>query len=532
MWPKGWRDETWSQLHQDWDLVIIGGGITGAGILRQATAVGLKALLVEARDFSFGTSSRSSKLVHGGFRYLREGQFKVTKESVREREWMLREAPHLVTKMGFLLADYQSFKVPLAEFHLGVVIYDLLAPKWDHQKYNATQMLQTIPGLRSAGLLGGFLYFDATMDDSRIVLRILREAVRQGGTALNYARVERILLHKAGTACGVALQDTSHNPQRTMEIQAKAIINATGPFSDELRNQLGGAPHIRKLRGSHLVFSQERWPLPIAATLIHPRDHRALFVIPWEGLSMIGTTDLDHPRGLEEEYREPFATPKEIDYLLEALNFLFPKVKAGQEDILSTFSGVRPTIRSDDSNKPSQVSREHVLYEENGMITITGGKFTTFRLMSKQALIAALKTLGKEPKLDHPVIFDPLPEMGCEDLDPSILRYQLGRHGTDTAAMLAAAQPGELEPFGPLNNTPAELRWAARDEGVEHLDDLLLRRVRLGNLLPDGAIPLLPRIRKITQPELGWSDARWQAEEKSYRKIWKTYYSNWPGQEL
>ncbi len=529
MWHKGWRDEIWENLNQNWDLIVIGGGITGAGVLRQATTIGLKTLLVEATDFTFGTSSRSSKLVHGGFRYLREGQVKVTRESVREREWMLHEAPNLVTKLSFLLADYESFKVPMAEFRLGVVIYDILAPKWDHKEYNAAQMLKSIPGLRADGLMGGFQYFDAAMDDSRIVIRILREAVQQGGTALSYTRVEKILCDKNGLACGVALQDTSGSSRRTAEVRAKVIISASGPRSDELRGQLGGEPHIRKLRGSHLVFSQERWPLPTAATLIHPRDHRALFVIPWEGMSMIGTTDLDHPKELEEKYHEPFATQVEIDYLLEALNFLFPEVKAGQEDIVSTFGGIRPTIRSEQSDKPSQVSREHVLYEEKGMITITGGKFTTFRLMSKQALEAALMRLRREPKLNPSRIFDPLPAIRKSSLDPEILRYQLGRHGADTAAMLEAAQPGELEPFAPLCNIPAELRWAARDEGVEHLDDLLLRRVRLGNLTPEGAQSLLPGIRKIVQLELGWSDTRWQAEEKAYRETWKMYYSNHPG---
>lgn len=529
MWHKGWRDEIWRDLDQEWDLIVIGGGITGAGILRLATSMGLKTLLVEAHDFSFGTSSRSSKLVHGGFRYLREGQVKVTRESVREREWMLHEAPNLVTKLGFLLADYESFKVPMAEFRAGVVIYDLLAPKWEHSQYDASRMLRAIPGLRAEGLLGGFQYFDAAMDDSRIVLRILREAVRQGGTALSYARVEKVLCNRNGMACGVALKDTSGKSSQAAEVKAKVVINASGPWSDELRGQLGGEAHIRKLRGSHLIFSQERWPLSTAATLIHPRDHRALFVIPWEGMSMIGTTDLDHPKELEEKYREPFATQSEIDYLLEALNFLFPKVKAGQDDIISTFGGVRPTIRSDNSDKPSQVSREHVLYEEKGMITITGGKFTTFRLMARKALEAALVKLDRKPKFIPSRIFDPLPSIRKSSLAPEILRYQIGRHGADTQAMLAAAKSEELKPYEPWCNIPAELRWAARDEGIEHLDDLLLRRVRLGNLMPKGAEDMLPDIRKIVQPEMGWSDARWQAEEKSYRETWKKYYSNHPG---
>lgn len=529
MWHKGWREEIWNNIQQDWDLIVVGGGITGAGVLRQATAQGLKTLLVEAHDFTFGTSSRSSKLVHGGFRYLREGQVNVTKESVREREWLLHTAPNLVTKLRFLLADYESFKVPMAEFRLGVTIYDLLAPKWDHKQYNTKRMLQEIPGLRAEGLMGGFQYFDAAMDDARIVLRILREAVMKGGTALSYARADKVLCTKDGQVCGVVLRDTASTQGRTIEVKAKVVINACGPISDHLREQLGGKPHIRKLRGSHLIFSQTRWALPAAATLIHPRDHRALFVIPWEGVSMIGTTDLDHAMNLEENYREPFASQEEIDYLLEAMNFLFPDVRASQKDILSTFAGIRPTIQSENRNKPSQVSRAHALYVENGLITITGGKFTTFRLMSIQAVETALHQLKQQPKIKHPRMFDTLPPEPSANINHEILRYQLGRHGDDTAAMLSAAQPGELEPIAPLCNLLAEVRWAARDEGVEHLDDLMLRRVRLGNLLPNGAQSLLPKIRSIAQPELGWSDSRWLQEEKEYKGIWKRYYSPKPG---
>ncbi len=529
MWNHGWRDEIWGNLQQDWDLIIIGGGITGAGVLRQAVHAGLKVLLVEANDFTFGTSSRSSKLVHGGFRYLREKQVEVTKESVREREWLLKEAPHLVTKLGFLLADYKNFHVPMAEFGLGVVIYDLLAPKWEHKQLSAKGMLQSVPGLRAEKLMGGFLYYDAEMDDSRVVLRMLRESVHDGGTALSFARAEKLLRTKDGQVCGVVIRDTTSTNGRTAEVKTKVVVNATGPWSDELRAQVGGDTRMRKLRGSHLIFSQERWPLQNAATLIHPRDHRALFTIPWEGTSMIGTTDLDHAPALDKKYREPFCSQEEIDYLLEALNFLFPDIKATQKDILSTFSGVRPTIQSGDASKPSSVSRAHELWQENGLITITGGKFTTFRLMANATIKAVLGRLGQTAKVPRQRIFKPLHETKPKGMAAESFLYLAGRHGFETASMLNCAKHGELDSIAPLSNIWAEIRWAAREEGVEHLDDLLLRRVRLGMLLPNGAQDLLPHIRNIAQPELGWSNVRWQKEEKEYISIWKKYYSQHPG---
>lgn len=529
MWHKGWREEIWGNIQQDWDVIIVGGGITGAGILRMAVNAGLKTLLVEQNDFSFGTSSRSSKLVHGGLRYLREGQWGVTRELVREREWLLKTAPYLVTKLGFLIADYKKFKIPLAEFGLGVVIYDLMAPKWDHKTLHTNGVAKYLPGLRSDGLLGGYRYDDAIMDDSRVVLRLLQESVCDGGTAINYARAENLLKTADGKVRGVVIRDMATPQGKTFEARAKIVVNASGPWSDELRAQVGGAPHMRKLRGSHLIFSQERWPLPYASTLVHPRDNRALFVIPWEGTSIIGTTDLDHSADLEQKYSQPFTTTEEIEYLLEALNFLFPDVGASRKDILSTFSGVRPTIAPKGDINPSHVSRAHAIFEENGLITITGGKFTTFRIMARQTMQTVLAKLGKQANSCDKPIFYPLSSSKSKAVDHETCQYLHGRYGSHLNGLLECAQKNELETIAPLNNAWAELRWAAREEGVVHLDDLLLRRVRLGMLLPNGAQEILPHIRKIAQPELGWDDKRWAAEEKAYVETWKRYYSPEPG---
>jgi glycerol-3-phosphate dehydrogenase len=524
MWRKGWRETIWSGIDQPWDLIIIGGGITGAGVLRQAVAAGLKTLLVEANDFAFGTSSRSSKLIHGGFRYLRNKQINVTKESVREREWILHEALNLVRPLSFLLPNFEHYHFPSWKLNLGVILYDLLAPKWDHHKCSRLKLLEACPFLNAEGLIGGFQYYDAVMDDVRVLLRILREAVQAGGVALSYARVEKLLQIGNGQVCGVLLRDRVSPHRNTIEVKAKVVVNASGAWSDEVRGQLGQPARLRRLRGSHLIFARAKLPIDQALTLFHPHDGRAMFVIPWEGTTIVGTTDVDHDPALDQKYLEPFASSEEIHYLMEALSLLFPSLDLTEKDIVSSFSGLRPVIHSGAAT-PSKESRAHGLWEENGLITITGGKYTTFRIMSRLTIGRVLARFGKPENAAHKRIFNPLPDLPSSSLDPLTLAYLTGRHGNETVELLASAKKNELKPIEHLPNPWAELRWAAREEGVEHLDDLLLRRVRLGMLLPQGGHGLLGNIRSIVQPELGWSDERWQQEETAYMETWQSYYS-------
>jgi glycerol-3-phosphate dehydrogenase len=528
MWRKGWREHIWSGIDQVWDLIIIGGGITGAGVLRQAVADRLKTLLVEANDFAFGTSSRSSKLIHGGFRYLRNKQVHVTKESVREREWMLREAPNLVTPLTFLLPNFERYHFPSWKLGLGVIIYDLLAPKWDHHRVSRSILLDACPFLNGEGLIGGFQYYDAVMDDCRVLLRILREAVQAGGVALNYTRAESLLRTGNGQVCGALLRDRISPGGNTVEVKAKVVVNASGAWSDDVRNQLGQPARLRRLRGSHLVFGRAKLPVNQALTLFHPADGRAMFVIPWEGTTIIGTTDIDHDPSLDKKYLEPFASEEEINYMMKALSFMFPSLDLTEEDIVSSFSGLRPVVHTGAAT-PSEESRAHALWEENGLITITGGKYTTFRIMSRQTTDRVLARLGKEQTATHERVFNKLLDLSSFSIDPLTLAYLGGRYGNETVQLLKTAKQDELEKIEQLPNVWAELRWAAREEGVEHLDDLLLRRVRLGLLLPHGGRDLLGRIRAIIQPELEWSDQRWQQEEAAYLQTWKGYYSSKPG---
>jgi len=239
MWTGDWRDRAWEQLNQAWDIVVIGGGITGAGILREATRLGLRTLLVEQRDFAWGTSSRSSKLVHGGLRYLKEGQWRLTRASVRERKRLLDEGAGLIEPLGFLIATYRGDRPGRWTYKAGLSVYDLLALQWSHQHYKSEDFQMLAPHLAQDGLTGGYRYGDAQTDDARLVLRVLQEAVAAGGTALNYVSADDLLLSR-GRVAGVALRDMETG--RTAEVQARTVINATGAWADRLRGQVGAPP--------------------------------------------------------------------------------------------------------------------------------------------------------------------------------------------------------------------------------------------------------------------------------------------------
>lgn len=526
MWSFQTRDEAWEiATHtSEWDLIIIGGGITGAGILREAVRRGWRALLVETHDFASGTSSRSSKLVHGGFRYLKNGQIRLTYESVRERERLLSEGRGLVTRLGFLLANFKGDSIPGWVFGAGLICYDLLAFQWGHRRYDAYDMRDLCPTLTDTGLEGGFRYFDAQTDDARLVLRLIQEAVRAGGVAINYARAETILRRQDGTVCGAAIRDLSPEANgRTVEVKARVVINASGAWADDLRREVGGAPRLRKLRGSHLIFPAGRIPLTRAVSFLHPVDSRPVFAFPWEGVAIIGTTDLDLDGPLSAD---PAITAVETDYLLSTAQYAFPCLELSPADIQATFSGIRPVVNTSKSD-PSKESREHVLWRENGLLTVAGGKLTTFRLMA----VDALKRVGRllpewNPTRLNRRLLDPPPE-GLnlpEQLSPAARLRLIGRHGRDSVEMLSSASADELTAISGSPALWSELRWAARAEAVVHLDDLLLRRVRLGLLLPQGGIHLLGQIRKMVQPELGWDDERWNREVEAYSKLWKKCY--------
>jgi len=530
MWKTGWRDGIWSEIKQPWDVIIIGGGITGAGILREATRVGLKTLMVEAHDFASGTSSRSSKLVHGGFRYLKNAQVRLTYYAVRERERLLREGRGLVNPLSFLMTSFPTDPFPSWVMGLGLTVYDLLAFRWGHQYYDEKGLRELCPLLSNPQLLGGQRYIDAMTDDARLVLRVIREAVRAGATALNYTKAEGLLFNQRGRVCGVKIRDVSTRPSnREAEVEAQLVINASGAWSDEIRELAYGsylpprAKHLRKLRGSHIIFPQDTLPLTRAISAFHPDDSRPVFAFPWEGVSIIGTTDVDHSQDL---LINPVISEEETHYLLKVGAFLFPDLDMKYSNIQSTFSGIRAVIDTGIED-PSKESREHVIWYENGLLTVTGGKLTTFRLMAKDALFSVRKRLMvKIPSINSQRILDipPIDPIWDPSLDPSFRLALLGRYGMDTPEIMADIRSDEMNFIERSNTLWAELRWAAQAEAVVHLDDLLLRRVRIGLTLPQGGIPWLENIRKIVQDELGWEDKRWEKECRTYINLWHQSY--------
>ncbi len=529
MWKNGWRESVWSEIDRKWDMIVIGGGITGTGIFRSAVSAGLRTLLVEAQDFSFGTSSRSSKLVHGGFRYLSNRQYRVTYESVQERQRLLRSAPHLITPLPIIFPNYRQYNYPSWVFHLGVIIYELMAPKWDHQVLSSNDIQDQFNGLNHIGIKKGFRYKDAVLDDARLVLRIIRETVQDGGVAINYASVDHLMRDQKGAVRGVVVRDTASDQGSTVEVKAKVVINATGPWADKIRRGLKAPDRLRPLRGSHLVFEQARFPASEAVSFFHPQDRRAMFVIPWEGVTLVGTTDIDHSEKHQGFLNEPHAEQNEIEYILSAVDFLFPQLKITQSDIISTFSGLRPVINTGAAT-PSKESRAHQVWNENGLITVAGGKLTTFRILAKDTLEIACASIGKQVKINpHQRMLKKLLTDRCGKLEKEACNRLFGRFGGEAKELFQLAKQDEMRQIESLPSIWAEVRWAAASEGVVHLDDLLLRRVRIGLLLPEGGKSVLSRVRQVAQPELGWSDTLWEKEETRYWKIWRTFYSPNPG---
>ena len=521
MWNKNWRDNVWSQLDREFDLIVIGGGITGAGILREATRAGLKAVLFEQGDFASGTSSRSSKLVHGGLRYLKNAQIKLTWESVHERDHLLKEGRGLITPLPFVMANFRGDRTPGWVFGLGLSMYDIMAFKWNHASYDTAGLRGLVPQLTSPEMVSGFRYFDAQTDDARLVLRVLQEAGKDGALALNYARVEG-LLKTRNRVSGVAIRDLAMDG-RTMEVRARVVVSATGAWADEMRNHLGGRARLRLLRGSHLFLPQSRLALARAVTFLHPADSRPVYILPWEGMTLVGTTDVDHKTSPSTDLH---ISQAESEYLMAAVTHVFPDLGLTQADVQSSLAGVRAVVNTGKSD-PSKESREFVLWNESGLLTVSGGKLTTFRLMAQTALRAVRAALPEHPHLgsDERVLDPLLPESSLTDAPAEFRLRLMGRYGAQACNLVEAAQPGEMQAIAGSPSLWAELRWAARNEGVVHLDDLLARRVRLNINLPGGGMDEIEKIRKIVQPELGWNDERWEQESERYRQMWKEYYS-------
>ncbi len=516
-WEPGWREEAWARLKDPWDLIIIGGGITGAGILALAARSGLRILLLEKADFASGTSSRSSKMVHGGLRYLKNMHIKLTWESVRERQRLLAAAPGLIDPLGFIYPIYEGGHPSPWVMGIGLGIYTRLSPDaGDYQRLDEVDIGLLAPGLKTHDLERGYRYLDAQTDDARLVLRVLHDGLRAGegrAIALNYA-AGISLLKDGGKVAGVAARNEETG--ETAEARARLVINAAGAWADELRQEMGGKKRLRPLRGSHLYFSLDRFPVYQAIAFSHPDDGRPVFVYPWEGVALVGTTDVDHSRPLDEEAA---ISAEEADYLLRAVESHFPGLEIGRRDVLTTQAGVRPVVDTGRAD-PSAESRDHVVWPEDGLLTVTGGKLTTFRLIAVDALREAHRMQPDipEPDAEAQVLETFDPGQAIPGVEAETARRLWGRYGA-AAPRLASLFPDLLRRVPGTPYLWAELAWAAGHEPVRHLDDLLLRNFRFGILLPDGGQSLLAALGPLLKEQLGWTEERWNEEAGRYRRI-------------
>jgi len=508
-------------IENQWDLIVIGGGITGAGILREAVRFGLRTLLLEKNDFAGGTSSKSSKLVHGGLRYLKQGRFLLTRTAVKEREALLREAPGLVEPLQFFVPVFSGQHPGKWALETGLTMYDLIAGKKQHRYDEKTDFAALIPGIRRPGLTGGFSFFDARSDDTRLVMRLINDAVANGGWALNYTKVTRILRNKQGRLTGVGAKDTETG--RGRDLTARAVINATGAWVETLHTPPDTGYHLRPLRGSHLVFPADKLPVPCGISYMHPEDNRAVFIGPWEGAVLVGTTELDHTADLDIE---PGISAAEARYLMQGLHALFPDLEISLQDCRASFAGVRPVL-SRGKRDPSSETREHLIWTKEGLVSITGGKLTTFRKLAWDALMAARPFLPDFATGSRAPAFEkiPVPQTAAGPLNAQTLQKLYGRYGMAARQITENAEAADLALIPGTRTVWAELPHVAAHESVRHLEDILLRRVRLGLLIDGGGLPEMARIRQLLEPFLAWDDSRWLSEIERYRKTWKRCYA-------
>ncbi|NNN23975.1 glycerol-3-phosphate dehydrogenase/oxidase [Pseudomonas nitroreducens] len=519
-WNAAWRAQALPELAaRDWDLIVVGGGITGAGILREAARRGWRCLLVEQRDFAWGTSSRSSKMVHGGLRYIAKGQFGLTRDSVRERQRLLGEAPGLVDPLSFIMPHYQGGFPGPRVFGTLLSLYDALAGRRNHLFHRLEELRYLAPGLKEDRLLGGTRFQDAVTDDARLVMRVLGEARAEGGEALNGLKVIE-LDRRDGRVQGLVAEDRESGERFTF--RSRAVALATGAWADALR-QKHGSEHIRPLRGSHLLLPAWRLPVTHAFSFMHGQDKRPVFVFPWEGATVVGTTDLDHRETLDDDAA---ISREELEYLLAACAQQFPAAQITAGDVRSTWAGVRPVVSDGTpSLKPSDEKREHALWVEPGCVTLAGGKLTTFRLLALEVLAACAPMLERQLETAPDHVFAAVEDVVLPGLTPPQQRRLRGRHGRSLPELARLLSEVGSECIGHTYSLWAELAWAAEGELVLHLDDLLLRRTRIGLLLADGGAAELPRIRALCQRRLGWDDARWKQEEQDYLELWRRSYS-------
>lgn len=492
-----------------WDLIVIGGGASGAGVAVDAASRGYRTLLLEREDFGKGTSSRSTKLVHGGVRYLEQGNISLVMEALKERGILRQLAPHLVHNLPFVVPNYSWWEAPF--YGIGLKIYDLLATRYTFgrsQILSRDETLQRLPHIRQDGLRGGVVYHDGQFDDARLLIHLIMTATDHGAVALNYAGVHELLRDDDGFVNGVGFTDAETGKRHIA--RSSVVVNATGVFTDEVRRfaEPEAEPLVAPSQGIHLVLPGDFLLSDTAIMVPHTSDGRVLFAIPWHGHTVVGTTDTP----IDAPSYEPQPFEEEITFVLDTAGRYLSRPPQ-RKDILSIYVGIRPLVKAagSDHSKTSALSRDHTIHiDRSGLLTLVGGKWTTYRRMAEDAVNQAA-LLGK------------LPDALCRTATLRIHGWQdapagdqtLAVYGSDAPAItaLSGSSPelaARLHPALPYRL--AEIVWAVRQEMARTVDDLLARRTRALLLNAAAAIEAAPAVARLIAKELGRDDA-WEAQQ-------------------
>ena len=501
-----------------WDMVVIGGGATGAGVAVDAATRGYDVLLVEREDFGKGTSSRSTKLVHGGVRYLEQGNVSLVMEALKERGLLRQNAPHLVHDLPFVVPNYSWWEAPF--YGIGLKVYDLLAGKYGFGKsrvLSREETLERLPTLEPENLRGGVVYHDGQFDDTRLLTHLIATAVDHGATVLNYASAVELLKGEDGFVNGLVVEEREGGER--LRIAAKVVVNATGIFTDEVRRM--AQPEVEGMvspsQGIHLVFESSFLRAGTAIMVPHTSDGRVMFAIPWHGHTVVGTTDtpIDGPS------YEPRPFDEEIKFVLETAG-LYLSRPPKQEDILSIYVGIRPLVKAAGHAKTSSLSRDHTIHiDDSGLLTIVGGKWTTYRHMAEDCV-------------NHAATLGDLKEAACVTFDLHVHGYhqhpeelgELAVYGTDAEKILALtkADPALARRLHPnLPYIAAEIVWGAREEMSRTVDDALARRTRALLLNAKAAIAIAPEVARLLAAELHKDDAWVTAQVEAFTAIASQY---------
>jgi glycerol-3-phosphate dehydrogenase len=515
--------------HARFDLLVIGGGITGAGVARDAAMRGLRTALVERDDFASGTSSRSSRLIHGGLRYLEHGWLHLVFESSRERRTLMRIAPHLVRPLAFTWPVYDEARVPLWKLGAGLMVYDALALfrnlGGNHRRLMRDEVLELEPEIRRERLRGGARYFDASTNDVRLTLATVRAAASAGATIMNHAEVRQ--LRRAGShITGAHVVDRISGKE--VDITARAVVNATGPWSDSIRRmaEAHATSALRGTKGVHVAVPRERVGNREALTILSAIDGRVMFVLPAGAFTIVGTTDTDYA-GPVDEVR---ASRADVDYLLRSANAYFPSAQLEPVDVVAAWAGIRPLV-ADGGGDPSSTSREHsIAWTVPGLLTVTGGKLTTYRSMAASVVDQVSRALGTAVR-GAPTHLAPLPGGDMRSVDEEVelasaqisiaplAEHLVRMHGTAWRAVwgLAARNTSLAAPVAPtLPYIVAELHYAVEQEMALTLGDLLIRRLHVAFETRDHGLGAAPAVADAVGPLLGWSEKDYDAQLRAY----------------